>query len=382
METAFVYGKIVADQNFTDRERDLERLVLNFENKTNTILISPRRWGKSSLVAKAAEIEAKKNKDLRFCFIDLYNLRSEEQFYEHFALEVLKASTSKLEEISSTAFKFIGRLLPKLIVGNMPGNEVSLELDWEEVRKNPDDILDLPERISKDKNFRLVICIDEFQNIAGYDNQLDIQKKLRSHWQKQSKTCYCLYGSKRHMMMDVFTSPQMPFYKFGDIVFLEKISPENWLPFIIKRFRETSRDIKPEAAGLIIKLAESHPYYVQQLAQQAWLRTKRMCNSIIVTEAHESLILQMSLLFQTLTDSLSTTQVNFLNALISGETKFNSAEVLKKYRLGTSANISRIKNALVSREIIENQNKEFVFLDPIYRYWLKKYYFKIWDGNS
>ena len=382
METAFVYGKIVADQNFTDRERDLERLVLNFENKTNTILISPRRWGKSSLVAKAAEIAAKKNKDLRFCFIDLYNLRSEEQFYEHFALEVLKASTSKLEEISSTAFKFIGRLLPKLIVGNMPGNEVSLELDWEEVRKNPDDILDLPERISKDKNFRLVICIDEFQNIAGYDNQLDIQKKLRSHWQKQSKTCYCLYGSKRHMMMDVFTSPQMPFYKFGDIVFLEKISPENWLPFIIKRFRETSRDIKPEAAGLIIKLAESHPYYVQQLAQQAWLRTKRMCNSIIVTEAHESLILQMSLLFQTLTDSLSTTQVNFLNALISGETKFNSAEVLKKYRLGTSANISRIKNALVSREIIENQNKEFVFLDPIYRYWLKKYYFKIWDGNS
>jgi len=382
METAFVYGKIVADQNFTDRERDLERLVSNFENKTNTILISPRRWGKSSLVAKAAEIEAKKNKDLRFCFIDLYNLRSEEQFYEHFALEVLKASTSKLEEISSTAFKFIGRLLPKLIVGNMPGNEVSLELDWEEVRKNPDDILDLPERISKDKNFRLVICIDEFQNIAGYDNQLDIQKKLRSHWQKQSKTCYCLYGSKRHMMMDVFTSPQMPFYKFGDIIFLEKISPENWLPFIIKRFRETSRDIKPEAAGLIIKLAESHPYYVQQLAQQAWLRTKRMCNSIIVTEAHESLILQMSLLFQTLTDSLSTTQVNFLNALISGETKFNSAEVLKKYRLGTSANISRIKNALVSREIIENQNKEFVFLDPIYRYWLKKYYFKIWDGNS
>lgn len=382
METAFVYGKIVADQNFTDRERDLERLLSNFENKTNTILISPRRWGKSSLVAKAAEIAERKNKNLRFCFIDLYNLRSEEQFYEHFALEVLKASTSKLEEISSAAFKFIGRLLPKLIVGNMPGNEVSLELDWEEIRKNPDDILDLPEKVSKDKNFRLVICIDEFQNIAGYENQLDIQKKLRSHWQKQSKTSYCLYGSKRHMMMDVFTSPQMPFYKFGDIIFLDKISPENWLPFIVQRFRITSKDIKPEAAGLIIKLTESHPYYVQQLAQQAWLRTKRMCNTKNVTEAHESLILQMSLLFQTLTDSLSNTQVNFLNALICGETKFNSAEVLKKYRLGTSANISRIKTALVSREIIENQNKEYVFLDPIYRYWLKKYYFKIWEGIS
>ncbi len=381
MGTAFVYGKIVGEENFTNREKDLERLISNFENKTNTILISPRRWGKSSLVAKAAAVAQKKNKEVRFCFIDLFNIRSEEEFYQQFALEVLKASTSKMEELRSSAFTFMGRLLPKLIVGNMPGNEVSLELDWKEVKKNPNDILDLPENLSRDKDFRLIVCIDEFQNIAGFENQLDIQKKLRSHWQKHSKTSYCLYGSKRHMMMEVFTSASMPFYKFGDLFFLEKISRENWLPFIISRFKVTAKDIKPEAAEKIISLAECHPYYVQQLAQQAWLRTKRSCNTIIVAEAHEELVLQMSLLFQTITDSLSNTQVNFLQALICGETQLSSAEVLMKYRLGTSANIIRIKDALVSREIIEVQSSEYVFLDPVYRFWLKKHYFRIWDGG-
>ncbi len=377
MASAFVYGKIVGENNFTNREKDLERLLMNFENGTNTILISPRRWGKSSLVARAVEQAAHKNKRLKFCFIDLYNVRSEEQFYEQFALEVLKADSSKLEDLSNQAFKFIGRLLPKLIVGNMPGNEVSLELDWKEVKKNPDDILNLPERLSLDKNYRFIVCIDEFQNIAGFEDQLDFQKKLRSHWQKQTRTSYCLYGSKRHMMMDVFTSYNMPFYKFGDILFLEKISGEDWLPFIIKRFKDTGKEITEDAALEIIALCERHPYYVQQLSQQAWLRTKKICNQEIVAEAHEGLILQMSLLFQTITDSLSNTQIYFLKALISGENQLSSADTLIKYRLGSSANVKRIREALISKEIIEQQNKEYVFLDPIYRFWLKGFYFKI-----
>jgi len=69
METAFVYGKIVSNYNFTNREREVKSLLSNFENKTNTILISPRRWGKTSLVSKVAELAGKENKRLRFRFI-------------------------------------------------------------------------------------------------------------------------------------------------------------------------------------------------------------------------------------------------------------------------------------------------------------------------
>ena len=96
METPFVYGKIAADKNFTDRERETDQLVSNFLSLTNTILISPRRWGKSSLVTRAAEISTKRDDKLRFCFVDLYNIRTEEEFYQSLARRVLlTASTWK-----------------------------------------------------------------------------------------------------------------------------------------------------------------------------------------------------------------------------------------------------------------------------------------------
>lgn len=85
-------------------------------------------------------------------------------------------------------------------------NEISLEFDWNEIRKNPDEILDLAERIAIDKGIRIVVCVDEFQNIAEFNDPLYFQKKLRSHWQQHQYVSYCLYGSKRHMMLDVFTN--------------------------------------------------------------------------------------------------------------------------------------------------------------------------------
>ena len=96
-------------------------------------------------------------------------------------------------------------------------------LDWKEVKKGQDEILDLAENICKNKKIKVVVCIDEFQNIAFFDEPLAFQKKLRAHWQHHKQTSYCLYGSKRHLLMDIFSSQSMPFYKFGDVIFLEKI---------------------------------------------------------------------------------------------------------------------------------------------------------------
>ena len=72
---------------------------------------------------------------------------------------------------------------------------------------------------------QIILCIDEFQNISEFDHPVDFQKKLRAHWQLHQHVTYCLYGSKRHMLMEVFSSPSMPFYKFGDIIFLENLAP-------------------------------------------------------------------------------------------------------------------------------------------------------------
>jgi len=377
MKTPFTFGKIVQDNDFTDREKETKRLVSNFNSSVNTILISPRRWGKSSLVLKAANAVKEKNKKIRFCFIDLNNVRTEEQFYQQLATEVLKASSTKIDTIIGNAKKFMGRFIPNVTFSPDQISDIKLSLDWKEVTKSPDDILSMAEKISEAGNIQLVICIDEFQNISGFENPIDFQKKLRAHWQLHQHVTYCLYGSKRHMMMDVFTSPSMPFYKFGDIVFLEKILVNDWITFIQRRFSDTKKDIGPSDARLIAELVECHPYYVQQLAQQAWLRSDETCTDTIILEAFEDLVLQLSMLFQALVDGLSNSQVNFLKALICNEQQLSSQNVLKEYQLGTSANVLKIKKMLSNNEIIDLLGESITFIDPLYKFWLKKYYFKL-----
>ncbi len=377
METPFVFGKIAADKNFTDRKDETDRLVLNFCSSVNTIIISPRRWGKSSLVMKAADMALRKNKKIRFCFIDLNNVRSDEQFYQLFATRVLSASASKIRILIENSRKFLGKFLPNITISPGPGTEFKLGLDWREVKREPDDILDLAEKIGTENDVKFVICIDEFQNISVFDQPLDMQKKMRSHWQKHKNVSYCLYGSKRHMMMDVFTSPTMPFYKFGDIIFLDKIAAVDWIMFIQKRFSDTGKKISKGDAALITVLTECHPYYVQQLAQQSWLRTETVCDETIVNKAFTDLVMQLSMLFQNLTDTLGRTQINFLRALINNITQLSSQSTLSEYLLGTSANVVKIKKVLVNKEIIDSHGKNISFLDPLFKHWLKEYFFKV-----
>ncbi len=375
MEVPFVFGKIASDNNFTDREQETKRLVQNFISSVNTILISPRRWGKSSVVVKAAEIAGKKDKNIKFCFIDLNNVRTEEQFYNHLATKILLSSGTKTRILIENARKFLGRFFPNITLSPGTGTEIKLGLNWEEVRKDPDDILNLAEKIGKESNFNFIVCIDEFQNISELENPLDLQKKIRSHWQRHKRVSYCLFGSKRHMMMDVFTSPSMPFYKFGDIFFLDKISLDDWIAFIQKRFSDTGKNIKPDEARIIAENTDCHPYYVQQLAQQSWFRTKTSCTNVIINEAFNDLVLQLSMLFQNMTDSLSKTQLNFMKALADNVTQLSSQNTIIEYQLGTSANVVRIKKMLVSKEIIDIRGDKISFLDPLYKFWLKEYFF-------
>ena len=115
--------------------------------------------------------------------------------------------------------------------------------------------------------------------LNSWIDSLDFQKKLRAHWQLHQHVTYCLYGSKRHMLMEVFSSPSMPFYKFGDIIFLEKIKENDWIEFITKRFNDTGKSIDIENAANIAKHCENHPYYVQQLACRLQDTLPRTCRS-------------------------------------------------------------------------------------------------------
>ncbi len=375
MKMPFVYGHLPVKQEFTDRQEEMTRLINNFQSQVNMVLISPRRWGKSTLVLRAVEKAVKDDKKLRTCIIDMYNIRNEEEFYSVFAKEILKSTTTKANEIIKTAGDFFKRIIPNISFSAGGDAEFKVNFDIERLKTEPDEILDLAENIAKAKNLKFVVCVDEFQNINEFDEPLQFQKKLRSHWQKHQNVSYCLYGSKRHMMSNIFANSSMPFYKFGDLMFLQKISRDDWVKFIKKRFRQTGKSINAKNAGLIAELTECHSYYVQQLAQQTWLRAEEVASEELVRDAHNSIILQLSMLFQNLTDSLSNTQVYFLNAMINGVVHFNSQNVIKDYKLGSSANVTVIKRALVKKEIIDGFEGKFIILDPMYKHWLANFYF-------
>jgi uncharacterized protein len=377
MKTPFTFGRITIDKDFTDRVKETERLRLNFMSHTNTILVSPRRWGKSSLVYKASDLVQKKDKTIRFCFIDLNNVRTEEQFYKYLATEVLKVSSGKIQKIINNTKRFLGQFLPVVSVSPSPESNFQLSLNWNMVKKEPAEIIDLPERIAEDIKLHYIICIDEFQNISEFEDPEAFQKMLRARWQNHQHVSYCLYGSKRHMLMDVFDSPSMPFYKFGDIVFLEKITKDEWIAFIKGRFVDTGKNIDDHTAGLIAVLTDCHSYYVQQLAQQSWLRSAKSCTVKIVEEAFEDLVLQLSMPFQVLTDSLNKSQINFLKAVVNKVEHLSSKSTISEYQLGTSAGVLKIKKSLIDKELVDFQNDSLTFLDPLYKYWLKKYFYKI-----
>lgn len=371
MDKPFIFGVAAAGDNFTDRKNESLRLEANFTHGVNTIIISPRRWGKTSLVRKVSQ--SIHEKDIRMVYLDIFSCRSEYDFYKAFTTAVLKQTSSRLDEWIENAKTFLSHITPKISIGTDPTSDFSLSFEWNPKDDSADEILQLPERIAEKKNIRVVICIDEFQQIAEFDDSKTFQKKLRTIWQLQKLTSYCLFGSKKHLMNELFEKKSLPFYKFGDVMYLPKIGKPDWIEYICKQFRQTGKEISAEQAGQICDLTENHSSYVQQLSWLVWLHTEQTVSAQSIDEAVEDLLAQNSILYQRETENLSSYQMNFLRAMVDGvDSEFSRKEVIDTYRLGSSANVQRIKKALAQRELIDIEGRKVVLNDPVFKLWLER----------
>ena len=371
MEKPFVFGVATSGDNFTDREKETQRLLLNFTHGVNTILISPRRWGKTSLVKKVAQLAQTKTR--KIVYLDIFSCRTESEFYRLFATSVLKQTSSKWDEWVENTKQFLAHINPKISIGTDPMNDFSISFEYSMQDNAGNDILQLPEKIAIEKGIQIVICIDEFQQISDFEDSKTFQKKLRTVWQLQQHVSYCLFGSKKHLMNELFEKKNLPFYKFGDAIYLTKIETKYWIEYICKRFENTGKHISPELAKEICRLVNNHSSYVQQLAWLLWIRTTDIATEEQLTHALEDLLDQNNILFQSETENLSAYQMNFLKAVIDGiHSKFSSKEIILKYNLGTSANIVRLKSALLQKELIETDGKEIILADPVFGVWFKK----------
>lgn len=372
--TPFDFGSTVQQATFTNRTKDLERLKGNMAGGINTILISPRRWGKSSLVEQAAIELRSERKNARVAIMDMFTCGSLQEFLENLSREVLKATSNKWEEQVRNAKTFFQSVDPRIEIGNDIDPGISIGFDWKVARKHVGDILDLPERIAKAKRLRLVICVDEFQNLVGWHDDLRTQKLMRAHWQRHKHVTYVLYGSKREMMANLFDHSGKPFYRFGDIIWLQRIAMEHWAPFIVERFKSTGKSITIELATALAGTMKCHSWYVQQLAHFLWSLTKKKADREGLERALELVMNANTPLYQLQCETLSTTGVNILKAIASGETQLTSAAVMHEHRLGTSRNVQKARKVLEGKDLIERTNDGWAFLDPGFALWFEREY--------
>lgn len=371
-QRSFVFGTFVDDYNFTGRTAEIARLKANFEEGVNTVLVSPRRWGKTSLVRKVCR-EADRSR-VAPVFVDVFACKSEYDFYNTLVAAVLRQTATRAELWMEGARDFLARLSPQMKI-SAGGADITLSLGITPRTHTPEEALALAETVAKARGRRIMVCVDEFQQVGSLPDSLGFQKRLRTAWQQQQMVSYCLFGSKRHLMADIFQSRAMPLYQFADIMLLPRIAEADWVEYIVSHFEARSRHVSPELAARICREVSAYSSYVQQLA---WLLFTRLEQGETATAAQlddalRELIDSNSLLFMQQIASLTAYQYNYLRALAANpDADLTTGTARSRFNLGSYSNIARIKSALQERDLIDTVGGRPTLTDPVFGRWLRR----------
>ncbi len=374
MSKKFVYGVPVSDYNFTGREEESKRLMMDFKSGINVILMSPRRYGKTSLVKHVCQ-QLKDEGNIITVYTDIFGCKTEYEIYNKLAVAVLQQTASHLEQWIEEAKDFIYRLTPKLSFNADVNSEFSVSLGITPETHTPEQILSLAETIAMKKGKHIVVCIDEFQQVGELANSKQIQATMRSVWQHCQHTSYCLFGSKHHLMGSMFLNKSMPFFQFGDLMALKKIPTETWTQYIVSHFADGNRTISTTQAEMICNLVDNYSAYVQQLS---WLIFSQTDEGEVVTDeliqlGFNDLLSTCDILYMQIVESLSEYQMNFLRAIVSGVKRdLGRTEIRNQYKLGSYSNIARLKSALIEKDLIESNLKTLHITDPVFAKWFER----------
>ena len=258
MENPFKFGTIVEEEYFTDRVQEVAYIKEFVRSANHLILISPRRFGKSSVVAKAVKQTGRKH-----ITINLQQVTSVSDFSAKLLREFFKVHPLEHVRHLITHFRIIPTVSTNPVTGSIdvsfqPGVDGDILIE---------DVLTLIERAHTEQD-RLIVVLDEFQEICELAPKFD--KKLRSIMQQQQHINYILLGSQESMMTDIFENKKSPFYHFGEMMRLGKLPREDFYSYLSERLASCY----PEKSGLladsILNYTSCHPYYSQQLAANVW----------------------------------------------------------------------------------------------------------------
>ena len=258
METPFKFGTIVEEEYFTDRVQEVAYICQFIQSANHLVLISPRRFGKSSVVAKALKQSGRKS-----ITVNLQQVTSVADLSAKLLREFFKIHPVQRLKHAITHFRVIptistNELTGMLDVSFQPGVDASMLLE---------DVMALIESSHTDDD-RLIVVLDEFQDVLDLDSHLD--KKLRAIMQEQKHINYILLGSQESMMTDIFEKKRSPFYHFGQLMRLGKLPHEDFHRYLSERLASCFPEQCDELSDKILDYTGCHPYYSQQLAANVW----------------------------------------------------------------------------------------------------------------
>jgi len=352
MRNPFKFGTLVDGEFFTDRVTELESIQRMLDSENHLVLISPRRFGKSSLVAKAVKASRRPSISL-----NMQNMLSIEDFASKILRELFRLYP--LERIRHLMTHF--RIAPTVSTNPITNG---IDVSFQPVINGIvllEDAMALLEKVSTE-NKKLIVVFDEFQEIMNIRKGLD--KQLRSIMQEQQHLNYILLGSQESMMTEIFERKKSPFYHFGKLMHLSKIPYEDFRTYVAERLplKEASQN---SVVDDILSFTGLHPYYTQQLSAQVWeMMTYDKLFDNVVSEAVNAIIQAHDLDFERLWLSFNRTDRFIMQSLSSQKNP------LQNRQMATSTTFSAIKRLMKAGYVIRTEDYEVE--DPFFKTWILK----------
>lgn len=368
-----VTGKI-EPAYFCDRVQESARLIKSLNNGNNMVIISPRRMGKTGLIQFCYEKPEIKKEYYTF-FIDILHTSSLREFTYLLGREIYESLLSRSKKMAKLFVQTLKSISGKFgfdPVTGLPTFNVELG-NIEQPESTLVEIFELLAAADKP----CIVAIDEFQQIAKYPEK-NIEALLRTHIQKISNCNFVFAGSERHMMQEMFMSSARPFYHSADIMELNAIASDIYIPFIVRHFESRNRRISSENVEKVYNLFKGHTYYIQKTFNEAFADTPEgdECTIETLRTAINNLIAYNDTIFREILSNIPEKQKELLYAIAKdGEAmQITSAEFIKRHSLTSASSVQSATNKLLEKDIITEVNKVYSVTDKLFAMWINKIY--------
>jgi hypothetical protein len=381
MDNPFVYGEVVPAGAFIDRVVELDRLVADLAAGQKVFLISPRRYGKSSLIRQALSTLSRRG--VLTVEITVSSFSSYVAFLEGYARALMAAETrwdrarAWLKEAIQSARTEI-RYTP----GESPLGSLSVSFpavkSGRDVSRLAQDVFALPGRLAEARRRKVVVALDEFQAIAEF-NGGSVEHAMRAAVQHQREVGYVFAGSEPSLM-ERMLGPKRPFYKAGPVMRLDRIPADEFAAAIDTRFKRSGMKPEDGLGDAIVELAGNLPYDVQRLAHETWdeVRTTagRRATLDLLHQALTRLLSEQETMFEAVWQRLTLPQRAVLRAVVvEGGHSVLSEDVRTRHRLGGTSTIQAALNALVRDDLIARDGRRYAVVDSLLREWVARHTF-------